>query len=74
MTALTGTVTPDRASLGLGNIQAWMKHGFDKGWCGEPTCIQHEGTPFTEIEAAAFDRGDDPCLVVVRINAHLAHD
>lgn len=58
----------------LGNIEAWIKHGFDKGWCGEAVCIQHEGTPFTEIEAAAFDRGDDPCLVVVRINAHLSHD
>ena len=58
----------------LGDIQAWIKHGVEKGWCGEPTCIQHEGTPFTDLEAVALDRGDDPCVVVVRLWAHLDHD
>jgi len=63
--------TADRA---LSTLKGWLKHGIDAGFCGEVLCIQHEGTPFTEIEAAALDRGDDPCVVVVRINAHFDHD
>jgi len=62
------------AERALSTLKGWLGYGVDAGFCSEVLCIQHEGTPFTEIEAAAFDRGDDPCVVVVRIHAHLDHD
>ena len=44
----------------------WLKLGQELGYCGPLICIQHDGI-FTEDEAEAIDRGDDPCLFGVRV-------
>jgi hypothetical protein len=48
-------------------LHDWLDHGIDAGFCSEITCIQHDGTPFTDLESKAFDRGDDPCIPMIRL-------
>ena len=45
----------------------WVRHGIDAGFCSRSVCVTHEGTPYTEAEADAFDDGDDLCCPVLRI-------
>jgi hypothetical protein len=45
----------------------WVRYGIDAGFCSRRVCVTHEGTPYTEPEADAFDDGDDPCCPVLRI-------
>ena len=53
-----------RPGLGFGD---WLEQGVRKGWVAEPTCATHQGTPTTEEEDAAWEAGDDPCEVVMRV-------
>ena len=57
----------DAGFFDLSTYEGWLRHGIAVGFCGEELCIQHDATPFTEIEAAALDRGDDPCVPMVRV-------
>ena len=55
------------ADRALSTFDGWLRHGIAVGFCGEESCIQHDGTPFTADEVEQFEAGDDPCVVVVRI-------
>ena len=58
------------ATKALVTIEGWLRHGIESGFCGEPVCIQHDGTPFTADEADQFEAGDDPCMPMIRVFPH----
>lgn len=44
----------------------WVTMGMNYGYCSLPFCQTHDGL-LTEEEIAAFDEGDDPCILVARV-------
>lgn len=49
------------------DIDAWLAHGYEQGWCGPPVCSTHDGTPSSEVEDDEFDEGGDPCMHILRL-------
>ena len=49
------------------DIAEWVAEGIRQGWCSEPVCGTHDGTPLRPDEETAFDDGDDPCVAIVRL-------
>ncbi len=45
----------------------WIKLGFDRGFCGPPICEMHDGIPHTEKEEDDLEKGQDPCINLVRL-------
>lgn len=45
----------------------WMQYGLTEGWCGPAICEIHDGMPTSIDEDFAFDRGEDPCIHVIRL-------
>ena len=45
----------------------WLKYGWDRGYCGPPVCINHDGFPTDEEEEEAWSEGYDPCMHLVRL-------
>ncbi len=48
-------------------IEYWVAEGIRRGWIEEPVCSTHDSF-FTEEEAEQFWAGEDPCIVVMRVN------
>ena len=48
----------------------WLKFGIDNGYCTDQFCSTHDGGPMHESEELAWDRGDDPCLHMVRLGSY----
>jgi hypothetical protein len=44
----------------------WIEHGQAHGLDLRRFCAAHE-TPFTKLEADAYENGDDPCIPAVRL-------
>lgn len=45
----------------------WLAIGIEQGWCGPAVCSTHDGIPMTVPEEEEFERGDDPCIHIVRL-------
>lgn len=45
----------------------WLALGVGQGWVSLPVCAVHNGPPLSESESMAFDDGDDPCVLVLRV-------
>jgi hypothetical protein len=45
----------------------WLQIGLTEGWCGPSVCETHDGTPTSIDEDFAFDRGEDPCIHIIRL-------
>ena len=46
----------------------WLNNGIERGWITEPFCNTHEGDPFmSEEEEQEWEKGGDPCQVVIKI-------
>lgn len=45
----------------------WYEKGLNNGWCSEMVCDTHDGLPMTDEEMQAWEDGEDPCIVAVRI-------
>jgi hypothetical protein len=49
------------------NFQDWLDIGRKHGFCSLPTCSTHEIVPMSEEEEKEWDKGLDPCQVVIRV-------
>jgi len=49
------------------DFEAWIKHGFEMGWCGPAICYTHDGIPISEPEQAEMDEGNDSCIHIIRL-------
>jgi len=50
------------------DFEAWLKFGYEKGWCGAPVCYTHDGLPTSEAEDNAWlEEGYDICLHIIRL-------
>ena len=49
------------------SFDQWMTEGINRGFCGPPVCVLHDGVPTTEEEDAALWDGEEPCHHVVRM-------
>lgn len=47
--------------------QDWLDLGMEMGYCNEPHCYIHEGTPLSELEFSAWHQGVDFCVHAVRL-------
>ena len=45
----------------------WLKMGMERKWVTEPYCGTHSGPDLTAWEAQKFARGEQPCVVSVRV-------
>jgi len=46
----------------------WFDFGIEKGWISFAYCATHDGFAFvSDEEMEAWDRGEDPCHVVVSV-------
>lgn len=52
-------------------FEEWLEFGFGKGWVSAPYCGTHEGPELTKEEEAEFDKGEDPCIVEMRLTQDL---
>ena len=48
-------------------FQDWLDYGIEKGYCDEPHCYVHTGTPLTEFECTVWHMGMDFCVNAVRL-------
>jgi hypothetical protein len=49
-------------------FEIWLDNGIERGWITEPFCNTHEGDPYmSEEEAQEWEKGGDPCQVVIKI-------
>ena len=51
----------------FGTRDEWLAYGIAKGFCSPSYCDTHEGGPLAELEQEQFDRGDDPCVIAIRL-------
>lgn len=49
------------------NLADWIAIGREHGFCSMIACDTHEGVPQSAEERDAWEQGDDPCILVVRI-------
>ncbi len=47
--------------------EAWLRYGWEMGYCGPPICYIHDGLPLTADEEEDWADGGDPCLHIVRL-------
>lgn len=45
----------------------WLTEGFVNGWISPPACYSHHGVPLTLDEREALDRGEEPCIYLLRV-------
>lgn len=55
------------AEASITSYEAWLEMGKALGYCSEEVCSQHGGMNMTDEEVEAFERGEDPCVFVVRL-------
>jgi len=48
-------------------FEEWLQHGLTQGWVGPTICHTHDGLPMSEEEYEEYDRGDDPCIHILRL-------
>lgn len=46
-------------------IEEWVQYGIDHGYA-ETFCYMHDSAPMTDIEAAEYEEGEDPCIPTLR--------
>ena len=49
------------------DAEAWLKYGWEKGWCGPPVCYACDGVPMTAEEDNSWGEGYDTCLHILRL-------
>lgn len=49
------------------NFNEWLAIGLDNKWVGPVRCETHDGTDMTDEEMNAWDLGEDPCILVMRV-------
>lgn len=49
------------------DFEAWLRFGFERGWCSPPVCETHDGVPTSEAEDEDVWDGGDPCIHVIRL-------
>lgn len=49
------------------NFQEWLELGIKNNWCGPAVCYTHDGMPVSKEEDEEFERGEDPCMHVLRL-------
>ena len=47
--------------------EAWLRYGWEMGYCGPPICYIHDVLPLTADEEEDWGDGHDPCLHIVRL-------
>lgn len=45
----------------------WLAYGAEQRWISMPVCDTHNGIPMRVWEAQAWEAGEDPCIVVMRL-------
>lgn len=48
-------------------FEKWLWLGLTQGWVGPTICHTHDGLPMSEEEYEEYDRGDDPCIHILRL-------
>jgi len=51
------------------DFEQWLNYGVENGYCSEQFCNTHDGYPLHPTEEQAWDRGDDPCMHLVRLGS-----
>jgi hypothetical protein len=46
------------------DMEQWMMHGYQQGWCGPPVCAIHDGVPMSQEEEESLD---EPCVHIIRL-------
>ena len=59
--------TTHRAGNEMMSLEHWLAYGLEQGFCSKAVCDTHEGLPYTKVEYEAFEDGEDPCVVGVRV-------
>lgn len=49
------------------DAEAWLRFGWERGWCGPPVCATCDGIPMSESEDASWGEGYDMCLHILRL-------
>lgn len=49
------------------DMQHWLQHGIERGWCSDICCATHEGATLTDDEYHAYHSDEDICTFSVRI-------
>ena len=52
------------------DFEAWLKFGFDQGWCGPPVCDIHDAVPTSEAEDEEWDANGEICIHIIRLYAN----
>ena len=50
-----------------GTFDAWLEYGWDRGWCGPPVCVDHDGVPMTTEESDLVWDGEEICVFIIRL-------
>lgn len=49
-------------------FREWLIRGINRGWVTDSFCNTHDGDPFMTLEEEEeWDRGGDPCMVVLKV-------
>jgi len=49
-------------------FEIWLENGIEQKWITNPFCNTHDGDPYmSEEEAQEWEKGGDPCQVVIKI-------
>lgn len=67
MTELSNAARQMTAAQAPMDFEAWLKRGYDQGWCGPPVCAMHDGVPTSEAEDNELMDGYDGCQHVLRL-------
>ena len=51
-------------------LDEWLEYGIKNGFCTDQFCNTHDGGPMHKTEEIAWDRGDDPCMHMVRLGSY----
>ena len=50
------------------NFMAWLNHGIEQGFITPPTCAVHSEVFINEREQVEREAGEDPCIMIIRID------
>ena len=49
------------------DFEAWLRIGYENGWCGAPVCYIHDGLPTTAQEDEEWYTDSEPCMHIIRL-------
>lgn len=45
----------------------WLATGMENRWCSARFCYTHETPPISDEEDRLLERGEDPCVTLIRL-------